>query len=462
MKLLFIYGFNPLPTSLGRHVPSKSVAFATFRREYADEPVEPLYRFSTEFLTLRRYPPVLDDDEVKHAFNYAISLNVFHGMRSQVLEYGRAYEQFYLHILTKEQIGCVVNHNTGYAFQKIGHLIAKRLGLKTLVIESGYFRPYTLTIEPEGVNALSVIRRSAVFEHVEIHHSTKRFLEFYRSEPANKSGDSKDMIPTSKRSVVRRIVRELRQRLVFNRSDIEGYQHAWAKRIRKLAVITLMKAVGQAETRNPTIVFFLSSQNDPQLPLPAKGHIEHCLELVVDAFRKVWTNHPNLTLLIKEHPLDRTRVLYRPLLKNLLERNIRWVSGEARNLIREANGVIVMNSGIGVEALVWYKPVLCLMDSLYNIRPITLTAREPLSVEGIAEGIEKLLTFSPPKESVDRFLAAVYQDIQLSTWRSDSWKKALCDAFFDKIDAMEDGEHGAFRNKDENDCPGSIGQESSG
>jgi hypothetical protein len=72
---------------------------------------------------------------------------------------GRKYEQFYLNVFEREKTECLVMHNNGYGFQQVGYRLAKILGLKTVITENGYFRPLTLTVENEGVNAFSVMKQ---------------------------------------------------------------------------------------------------------------------------------------------------------------------------------------------------------------------------------------------------------------------------------------------------------------
>jgi hypothetical protein len=92
------------------------------------------------------------------------------------------------------------------------------------------------------------------------------------------------------------------------------------------------------------------------------------------------------------------------LLRRLRERpNVRLVDPftSTHELIQRAEGVVVISSTVGLEALLYDKPVLTLGDPYYAGFGVTLDAG---SLAEIPERVPELLGFRPDPERIERFL----------------------------------------------------------
>lgn len=94
-------------------------------------------------------------------------------------------------------------------------------------------------------------------------------------------------------------------------------------------------------------------------------------------------------VLFKKHPLDQTAecdVLIRP----LLSENIALTDGgHVHDLIKRANAVIVINSGVGFEAMLYGKPVLTFGRAVYD------TATRPVTAATLAASYHDEIARSP-------------------------------------------------------------------
>lgn len=136
-----------------------------------------------------------------------------------------------------------------------------------------------------------------------------------------------------------------------------------------------------------------------------KTLIPHCrdqaaiVELIADALP------PGYDLVIKEHPMSVGRNPLGFLRRLRQRRNVRLVNPwqSSHELIRQSRAVAVISSTVGLEALLYEKPVLTLGDPFYAGYGVTLDLD---SFAQIREGVPALLRFQPDPELVRRFLHA--------------------------------------------------------
>jgi Capsule polysaccharide biosynthesis protein len=114
-------------------------------------------------------------------------------------------------------------------------------------------------------------------------------------------------------------------------------------------------------------------------------------------------------LVLKEHPMSVGRNSI-SLLRRLRRRpNVRLVQPytSSHDLIRNSAGVAVISSTVGLEALLYEKPVLTLGDPFYAGFGVTLDVG---SFAEITEKVPALLEFRPDPERIRRFLHAAMRN----------------------------------------------------
>jgi hypothetical protein len=114
-------------------------------------------------------------------------------------------------------------------------------------------------------------------------------------------------------------------------------------------------------------------------------------------------------LVLKEHPMSLGRNSI-GLLRRLRRRpNVRLVQPytNSHDLIRDSVAVVVISSTVGLEALLYDKPVLTLGDPFYAGFGVTLDVH---SFAEITERVPELLRFRPDPERIRRFLHAAMRN----------------------------------------------------
>jgi hypothetical protein len=152
----------------------------------------------------------------------------------------------------------------------------------------------------------------------------------------------------------------------------------------------------------PFVYFPLHVTDDYKI----KRIIPHCvdqasiIEQVADALPSGYD------VVLKEHPMSLGRNSVMLLRRLRKRRNVRLVAPQTstHELVERAQAVAVISSTVGLEALLYDKPVLTIGDPYYAGYGVTLDVR---SFAEIREAVPELLTFRPDPERIRRFLHAL-------------------------------------------------------
>jgi hypothetical protein len=151
----------------------------------------------------------------------------------------------------------------------------------------------------------------------------------------------------------------------------------------------------------PFVYFPLHVTDDYKI----KTVIPHCVDQASIVEQVADALPPGYDLVVKEHPMSIGR---NPLsfLRRLRRReNVRLVHpyASSHELIRESDAVVVISSTVGLEALLYEKPVLTLGRPFFAGYSATLDVE---SFRELREQVPAVLRFRPDRERVRRFLHA--------------------------------------------------------
>ena len=252
---------------------------------------------------------------------------------------------------------------------------AEALGIRTHVFEEGYFRPFWVTLEREGVNSHSLLPRDpdwfrAVGERL--------------PEPDQSVAFRSPFSTRAFHDVVYNVV-GLVNPLGFHRYKRHAPDSAlleYAGYIRRFALIKWYKQ------RDRDRIAQLFAQSTPYYVLPLQlssdTQITHhssfsdmleVIELTLKSFCKFAPE--NARLVIKIHPLDAGLFDYDKAIKQLAafyqltERVLFIQSGDLHILLQNASGTVTVNSTVGGLALALECPTIALADPIYNLPGLT-------------------------------------------------------------------------------------------
>jgi hypothetical protein len=157
----------------------------------------------------------------------------------------------------------------------------------------------------------------------------------------------------------------------------------------------------QLDPKRPFVYFPLHVTDDYKI----KKIIPHCVDQASIVEQVADALPPGYDLVLKEHPMSVGRNPL-SLLRRLKRRaNVRLVSprSSSHDLMRQAAAVVVISSTVGLEALLYEKPVLTLGRPFYAGYGIT---RDVDSFSELREQVPAVLRFRPDPERTARFLHA--------------------------------------------------------
>jgi Capsule polysaccharide biosynthesis protein len=161
----------------------------------------------------------------------------------------------------------------------------------------------------------------------------------------------------------------------------------------------------RTDTARPFVYFPLHVTDDYKIT----RIIPHCRDQVSLVEQVADALPVGYDVVLKEHPMSIGRNSIR-LLRRLRRRpNVRLVQPytSSHDLIRESAAVAVISSTVGLEALLYEKPVLTLGDPFYAGFGVTLDVH---SFAEIGERVPELLRFRPDPERIRQFLHAAMRN----------------------------------------------------
>lgn len=244
-------------------------------------------------------------------------------------------------------------------------------GVRSWVFEEGYFRPYWVTLEREGVNGHSLLPRDP---------------DWFR-ETGMRLAEPEDVVP---------FVSSFRYRAMhdvlyhaagaFNPVLFPRYQnHAphvapveYAGYLLRFARLRIIRASEHRRlreiiaSRQPYFVLPLQLNSDAQIRDHSRFEgMDEVMEYVLESFARHAT--PDARMVIKNHPLDPGLDDHARVVKQLMHRFdlhgrvIYLEDGDLTSLLRHARGCVTVNSTSGLVALEQGTPTITLSDPIFNL-----------------------------------------------------------------------------------------------
>ncbi len=259
-------------------------------------------------------------------------------------------------------------------YHAVARQVAPRLGVEVYVFEEGYLRPNYITLEKNGVNGHSgIVRQADKYRRVErprkaekhllrrsFHHAALyavayylaaaaqawRFPHYEHHRPLNPLSEGSRWLLSGWRKMRYRITERKQRRLLLG-------------------------------SRHPAF-FLVALQVHSDMQIRAHSDYSRIEEFIAECMRSFAQNAPADTLLvIKHHPMDRGYTDYTGFIRDLarrhdIERRILYVHDvNLPGLLRNATGVVTINSTVGLSALIHAKPVKTLGKAIYDMPGLT-------------------------------------------------------------------------------------------
>jgi capsular polysaccharide export protein len=235
----------------------------------------------------------------------------------------------------------------------IAEQLARARGLAVVFGENGYL-PGTLQLDPLGVNAFSSIRDRWSLERVRAirwrddqREELRRLLTAYRNDRLPPPEGPRRRIRASWLAYLQQSLHDLRHR------DLDQPGNRLVPR--------------EAARLPERFAFFpLQVRDDSQLTIHSPIYGNRLDEAVTDLGQALRETVPGLSLVVKLHPADLRKTDYDPLVQAYPD--VIWIGGgDVRAILKRSDLVVTINSTVGIEALIFGKPVVTLGNSLYGL-----------------------------------------------------------------------------------------------
>jgi len=280
------------------------------------------------------------------------------------------WPQFFEEVLRVHHIDTVVMFGDCRTYHIAAHDVARRLGVDVSVFEEGYIRPDYITLERDGVNGYSALPANPIFYLNSVPEKT------VRTDAVGNTFWHAAMWACLY-YLAATILRPLFPLYRHHRrlSVLEALP--WLRSLLRKGVYTVRERGMEARLTGAMSKKYylvpLQVHNDAQIRVhSAFASVEEFIRCVVASFAQ---HAPaDASLVIKHHPMDRGYSDYRRLLKQLAEtfglgtRLIYVHDLHLPSLLQHARGVVVVNSTVGLSALLHGAPLKVCGDAIYDFK----------------------------------------------------------------------------------------------
>ncbi|MDR0580397.1 MAG: capsular biosynthesis protein [Campylobacteraceae bacterium] len=260
-------------------------------------------------------------------------------------------------------------------YHKIAIKMADKLNIKVFVFEEGYIRPDYITLEKYGVNGNSKLPISKEFYKNLPDISEQSKVLPMKNSPYNM------VISATIYYLIANIFSFLYPNYIHHRefSAIKEGFYGIRNLIRKIVYTIKDKPYNKHfRTDLSEKYFFIPLQTHVDTQIKKHSlfkNIEEFIEIVMTSFAHFADKEH--FIVFKHHPLDRGRKNYTKYIKNLAskldikERVIVLYEVNMPNAIKNAIGIVTVNSTVGLSSLYHDKPTITLGKAIYNISGLT-------------------------------------------------------------------------------------------
>jgi capsular polysaccharide export protein len=270
--------------------------------------------------------------------------------------------------------------------------LARARGIPVLFAENGYL-PNTLQLDPEGVNALASIARAPDLEAIRaLSYPPDQLQAFEVLLAEYRAGRMPGRTPPARGRV--------------RPGPLAYLIQAWADWHERDPRFQGNRRIPRAPLTPPEpFVFFpLQVRSDSQLTMHSPLYGNRLDLAIADLDAAVRALDPSPRLVIKLHPADLGKTDYDPLVERFP--NVLWTAGgDVRSLLQRAACVVTVNSTVGIEAMVFGRPLVTLGENFYTREGLVHPVR---ARDDLAACLRQALIQPPDAELVGQYLRYLY------------------------------------------------------
>lgn len=300
------------------------------------------------------------------------------------LQMYKRYMNFIDKYIEQQQIEVLCMFNGYHWIEQVSMYIAEKRGLKTYFFEDGLFRPFTVTVDPHGINAnSSVPGTTSFYDSLQIDKSR---LSAHLFTPENK-----ELTMTKENLLKVAVLKGVSLLGGILKFTPKLYVHTTFWQSIKYIIFKYRfryKKEDEVNLTNEYIFLPFQVSRDTQIfyNSPHIKSMDQLLNIAVQAVKEINIElNRDIKIIVKEHPEDMSRNNYNQLKKRYEdEKNVVFVQKfNTKKLIRKALLILTINSTVGIEALAQDKKVVTLGNALYNIDGVSFHCEHPAQLKTV-------------------------------------------------------------------------------
>ncbi|MBK1721836.1 capsular polysaccharide export protein, LipB/KpsS family [Thiocystis violacea] len=297
--------------------------------------------------------------------------------------------------------------------------LARARGIPLVFGENGYL-PNTLQLDPQGVNAFSVIGQDIGLDAIRaLPYTAEQIQELDALLDAYRAGNTPKRTPPTGGRV--------------RPSPLAYLIQAWDDwREREPSVKGNRLIPREIPPLPERFVFFpLQVRSDSQLTIHSPLYGNRLDAAIADLDAALRVIDPTLKLVIKLHPADLGKTDYDPVVRR--HPHLIWVGGgDVRAILRRAACVVTVNSTVGIEGMIYGKPVVALGDNFYVREGLVHPVRDTAE---LSDRLRGALEAPPDTQLIAQYLRYLYfHAFARAHWRD--YSEAALDSVAERILSM--------------------------
>lgn len=295
-----------------------------------------------------------------------------------------AWPAFLATLIEQSGIDCVVLFGQSRLYHEKALELARALGLPTIVLEEGYFRPGFLTMELDGVNGYSTtLQRYAWKPMALVQSDTSSSVALNGIEPHTSRHHFQKMAWHAARHYIamHRSRADYPHYVHHRHDDPYHYLGYWARSWRRKLVARSSDYRFQSWLfKNSPAYFFVPLQHDGDAQISHHSPFDQNADFIIRVMRSFAEHAPTGAMLVfRQHPQSRGGGGHAGLIFSLAtELGVRHrvhhlVEGDTPDIAERAAGVVLINSTVGLQALERGAPVMALGEALYKHPQLTFS-----------------------------------------------------------------------------------------
>ena len=280
----------------------------------------------------------------------------------------QAWPEFFDQLVSRLNIDCVVLFGQVRSYHRAALARAKAKGLSVVVLEEGYIRPGYLTMELDGVNGYSTTLQQYVW------HASAPGSAIRLDKPANTDGQFGLMARSAMAHywAMNAGKKHFPHYQHHKSTCISDYCRYWVKSWLKKQLHRWQDERRVSWLADRT-TYLVPLQHDGDSQITHHSRFEENTKFIFEVMRSFSDHAPKGTLLVfKQHPFSRGGPGHSGFIRSLAlelgigHRVLHMVEGHTPTLVKNAAAVIVINSTVGLQALLHRRPLIVLGEAIYS------------------------------------------------------------------------------------------------